>query len=110
MIDRSTFPDWPLDKFVRILPAAVSASQLDVSSGVEFQEALDHSDQMFKPGWKDIFRMNQSELESEIRKVYWDSTLDPRRKSYLVQNLLTRYDPSTEVCLNRNLLYKAFHD
>ncbi|KAH8491823.1 hypothetical protein H0E87_021430 [Populus deltoides] len=56
--------------------------------GIEFQESLDQSD-LFKPGWKDIFRMNQNELESEIRKVYRDSTLDPRRKSYLVQNLLT---------------------
>ncbi|KAK6276514.1 PREDICTED: uncharacterized protein LOC18604147 [Theobroma cacao] len=55
----------------------------------DFQESLDQSDQMFKPGWKDIFRMNQNELESEIRKVYRDSTLDPRRKAYLVQNLLT---------------------
>ncbi|KAI5383762.1 hypothetical protein KIW84_070934 [Lathyrus oleraceus] len=42
-----------------------------------------------KPGWKDIFWMNQTELESEIRKVYRDSTLDPRRKAYVVQNLLT---------------------
>ncbi|CAI9113543.1 OLC1v1014162C2 [Oldenlandia corymbosa var. corymbosa] len=46
-------------------------------------------DQMFKPGWKDIFRMNQTELESEIRKVHRDSTLDPRRKAYLIQNLMT---------------------
>lgn len=51
---------------------------------------LDHSSQAFRPGWKDIFRMNQNELESEIRKVSRDSTLDPRRKSYLIQNLLTR--------------------
>ncbi|XWS50748.1 hypothetical protein CRYUN_Cryun12cG0113900 [Craigia yunnanensis] len=55
----------------------------------DFQDSLDQSDKMFKPGWKDIFRMNQNELESEIRKVYRDSTLDPRRKAYLVQNLLT---------------------
>lgn len=60
--------------------------------GVEFQESLDQTDQMFKPGWKDIFRMNQNELESEIRKVYRDATLDPRRKAYLVQNLMTRSD------------------
>lgn len=46
---------------------------------------------MFKPGWKDIFRMNQSELEAEIRKVSQDSTLDPRRKAYLIQNLMTRF-------------------
>ena len=46
--------------------------------GAECQESLDLNDQMFKPGWKDIFWMNQNELESEIRKVYRDSTLDPR--------------------------------
>ncbi|XP_057485811.1 zinc finger protein BRUTUS-like [Actinidia eriantha] len=53
------------------------------------RESLNPSDQMFKPGWNDIFRMNQNELEVEIRKVYRDSTLDPRRKAYLVQNLMT---------------------
>lgn len=57
--------------------------------GIDSLESLELSDQMFKPGWKDIFRMNQNELEAEIRKVYCDSTLDPRRKAYLVQNLLT---------------------
>ncbi|XP_027340585.1 zinc finger protein BRUTUS-like isoform X2 [Abrus precatorius] len=73
----------------------VSTAQTETSDhstsrrGAEYQESLDHNDQMFKPGWKDIFRMNQNELESEIRKVYRDSTLDPRRKAYLVQNLLT---------------------
>ncbi|XP_010274617.1 PREDICTED: uncharacterized protein LOC104609887 [Nelumbo nucifera] len=60
-----------------------------ISQGSNIQESLDQSDQMFKPGWKDIFRMNQSELESEIRKVSQDSTLDPRRKAYLIQNLMT---------------------
>lgn len=33
--------------------------------------------------------MNQNELESEIRKVSRDPTLDPRRKAYLIQNLMT---------------------
>ncbi|MCD7451775.1 hypothetical protein HAX54_013423 [Datura stramonium] len=56
---------------------------------LDSHEGLDQSDHMFKPGWKDIFRMNQTELESEIRKVHRDSTLDPRRKSYLIQNLMT---------------------
>lgn len=55
------------------------------------QENLEQNDQMFRPGWKDIFRMNQSELEAEIRKVSRDSTLDPRRKAYLIQNLMTRF-------------------
>ncbi|CAI8594892.1 unnamed protein product [Vicia faba] len=72
-----------------------STSQTETSEhstsqrGAEYQESLNLNDQMFKPGWKDIFRMNQNELESEIRKVYRDSTLDPRRKAYLVQNLMT---------------------
>lgn len=57
----------------------------------ECRESLDQTDQMFKPGWKDIFRMNQNELESEIRKVSRDPTLDPRRKAYLIQNLMTRF-------------------
>ncbi|KAJ6901125.1 hypothetical protein NC652_027040 [Populus alba x Populus x berolinensis] len=38
---------------------------------------------------KIFFRMNQNELEAEIRKVSRDSTLDPRRKAYLIQNLMT---------------------
>jgi len=62
-----------------------------ISLGDDACDAVDLSDQTFKPGWKDIFRMNQSELESEIRKVSRDSSLDPRRKAYLIQNLMTRY-------------------
>nr|PNR27802.1 hypothetical protein PHYPA_029954 [Physcomitrium patens] len=46
-------------------------------------------DAVFKPGWSDIFRMNQKELEAAIRKVSSDSSLDPRRKAYLMQNLMT---------------------
>ncbi|KAK9926326.1 hypothetical protein M0R45_023563 [Rubus argutus] len=97
---------WPLfgrhftveeqDKIVgRIIGTTESTSRTETresnisQKGVEFQESLDQTDQMFKPGWKDIFRMNQNELESEIRKVYRDATLDPRRKAYLVQNLMT---------------------
>ncbi|XP_022150599.1 zinc finger protein BRUTUS-like isoform X2 [Momordica charantia] len=47
------------------------------------------NDSVFKPGWKEIFRMNENELESEIRKVAQDPTIDPRRKDYLIQNLMT---------------------
>ena len=63
-------------------------------SGSDVHESLDHSDHTFKPGWNDIFRMNQNELEAEIRKVSRDSTLDPRRKAYLIQNLMTRSVPA----------------
>ncbi|KAF3438579.1 hypothetical protein FNV43_RR21342 [Rhamnella rubrinervis] len=86
------FNEW-LDEFWKGTSDSTSQAESSGSSipqeGIEFQESLDQSDQMFKPGWKDIFRMNQNELESEIRKVYRDSTLDPRRKAYLVQNLMT---------------------
>ncbi|XP_031248164.1 zinc finger protein BRUTUS-like [Pistacia vera] len=68
-------------------PAATSEGCTPLGSDVH--ESLDHSDHTFKPGWNDIFRMNQNELEAEIRKVSRDSTLDPRRKAYLIQNLMT---------------------
>ncbi|XP_042505020.1 zinc finger protein BRUTUS-like [Macadamia integrifolia] len=86
------FSEW-LDEWWE---GASVASQQKVKSessisqeGTDMQESLDQSDQMFRPGWGDIFRMNQSELEAEIRKVSRDSTLDPRRKAYLIQNLMT---------------------
>ncbi|KAK4741522.1 hypothetical protein SAY87_025110 [Trapa incisa] len=65
-----------------------SSSESCPSLGSDLQGGLDN-DHTFKPGWKDIFRMNQNELESEIRKVSRDSSLDPRRKAYLLQNLMT---------------------
>ncbi|CAI9785395.1 unnamed protein product [Fraxinus pennsylvanica] len=64
-------------------------SEKSISKEHEIHESMDQNDYTFKPGWKDIFRMNQNELESEIRKVSRDSTLDPRRKAYLIQNLMT---------------------
>ncbi|KAJ3695692.1 hypothetical protein LUZ60_001069 [Juncus effusus] len=72
-----------------ISPKAKEKEEAGSSIGLGHQESLDQTDQMFKPGWKDIFRMNQNELESEIRKVSRDPTLDPRRKAYLIQNLMT---------------------
>jgi zinc finger protein-like protein len=74
---------------------------ISLSSENEHQESMDQSDQMFKPGWKDIFRMNQNELELEIRKVSRDPTLDPRRKAYLIQNLMTRF---LLLCVEVNLI------
>lgn len=71
--------------------------------------SLEQSDETFKPGWKDIFRMNQNELESEIRKVARDSTLDPRRKAYLIQNLVTRYaHVLTITCTFSSMIYINF--
>ncbi|CDO98421.1 unnamed protein product [Coffea canephora] len=86
------FSEWLNDCYKRTPELSGQPDKSDSSSsstGTQSQETLDQGDQMFKPGWKDIFRMNQTELESEIRKVHRDSTLDPRRKAYLIQNLMT---------------------
>ncbi|KAL5761283.1 hypothetical protein ACOSQ2_020121 [Xanthoceras sorbifolium] len=85
------FSEW-LNEWWDGHPAAApntAPSENDISLGSEVHESLDHSDNTFKPGWNDIFRMNENELEAEIRKVSRDSTLDPRRKDYLIQNLVT---------------------
>lgn len=55
----------------------------------DIKEQVEQDSQNFKPGWKDIFRMNQEELESAIRKVSRDASLDTHRKTYLIQNLMT---------------------
>ncbi|KAH9607907.1 hypothetical protein KSS87_022262 [Heliosperma pusillum] len=84
------FSEW-LDEWWERNPASqqCSASEIGSAQGHDICESIDLTDQTFKPGWKDIFRMNQNELESEIRKVSRDSSLDPRRKAYLIQNLMT---------------------
>ncbi|CAK9149304.1 unnamed protein product [Ilex paraguariensis] len=85
------FSEW-LNEWWEGTPAAslqTSTAESSILQGIDVLEALDQSDQTFKPGWKDIFRMNQNELESEIRKVSRDPTIDPRRKAYLIQNLMT---------------------
>ncbi|XP_059649687.1 zinc finger protein BRUTUS-like [Cornus florida] len=68
-----------------------ATSENNTSQVTDVLETLDQSDHAFKPGWKDIFRMNQNEIESEIRKVSPDSTLDPRRRQYLIENLVTSH-------------------
>jgi len=42
----------------------------------------------FRPGWEDIFRMNQKQLEAAVRRVSADPTLEPQRKAYLIQHLM----------------------
>ncbi|KAF2931979.1 zinc finger protein BRUTUS isoform X1 [Oryza sativa Japonica Group] len=83
------FDEWLNEWWKRSPTSSGPSSDASHPEEDHFQEKFDQSEQMFKPGWKDIFRMNQSELEAEIRKVSRDSTLDPRRKAYLIQNLMT---------------------
>lgn len=62
------------------------------SCASEHTESLAHVQEgmgTFKPGWQDIFRMNQKELEAAVRKVSSDASLDPQLKAYLMQNLMT---------------------
>uniref|UniRef100_A0ACD5VQK9 Uncharacterized protein n=1 Tax=Avena sativa TaxID=4498 RepID=A0ACD5VQK9_AVESA len=82
------FGEW-LNEWWKGVPSDSSAEISSVPEDIHSQDKLDQNDPMFKPGWKDIFRMNQSELEAEVRKVSRDPTLDPRRKAYLIQNLMT---------------------
>lgn len=42
----------------------------------------------FKPGWEEIFRMNQKQLEAAVRRVSADPSLEPQRKAYLIQNIM----------------------
>jgi zinc finger-like protein len=74
-----------------VFPQSTFASEEETlpPSGQTSHECFEQGSQKFKPGWKDIFRMNQKELESAIRKVSSDASLDPRQKSYLIQNLMT---------------------
>eukprot|EP00850_Spirogloea_muscicola_P007468 SM000038S14281 [mRNA] locus=s38:50774:57040:+ [translate_table: standard] len=52
-------------------------------------QQVEEERETFKPGWQDIFRMNQKELEAAMYKVSRDPSLDPRKKDYLMQNLMT---------------------
>ncbi|GBF95645.1 hypothetical protein Rsub_08627 [Raphidocelis subcapitata] len=46
----------------------------------------------FRPGWEEIFDINQKQLEVAIRRVSNDPSLEPQRKSYLIQNIMvSRY-------------------
>ncbi|KAL8463317.1 hypothetical protein ACS0TY_033323 [Phlomoides rotata] len=92
-----------------VASSQASTSENSISQEIDVHEPLEQSD-TFKPGWKDIFRMNQNELESEIRKVSRDSTLDPRRKAYLIQNLLTSRWIASQQKFSQSRMSKADDD
>ena len=58
----------------------------DTSKDASYSNQTDTG--IFKPGWSDIFKMNQRQLESAIHILNRDDTLAPSRKAYLMQNLL----------------------
>ncbi|KAK1577603.1 hypothetical protein Q3G72_023128 [Acer saccharum] len=64
------FSEW-LNEWWDGHPAAApntAPSENSISLDSDVHESLDHSDYTFKPGWNDIFWMNQNELEAKIRK------------------------------------------
>ncbi|KAH6558906.1 hypothetical protein KP509_1Z038300 [Ceratopteris richardii] len=61
----------------------------DTKNEEVYKGKIEENTVKFKPGWQDIFRMNEKELEAAVRRVSGDNSLDPRRKAYLMQNLMT---------------------
>eukprot|EP00899_Mesostigma_viride_P010207 jgi/Mesvir1/19188/Mv11510-RA.1 len=49
----------------------------------------DGAGKLFRPGWGHLFAMNQHELQAAIRRVSKDESLEPKRKAYIIQNLMT---------------------
>ena len=71
----------------------------DISRYIPEQQpgALVSDSQTYVPGWNDIFRMNEQQLQGAIRRVCNDPSLEPQRKSYLVQHIMTsRYIASQQ--------------
>ncbi|GMH35139.1 hypothetical protein BSKO_03007 [Bryopsis sp. KO-2023] len=68
----------------------VEVAQYLRSRGLEMATSLEQSGTVaetsnFRPGWEDIFRMNQKQLEAAVRRVSSDDSLEPSRKSYIIQ-------------------------
>ena len=59
-----------------------------VHAYLSLKAGRDVDKETFKPGWEDIFRMNQIQLEDAVRTVSRDDSLAPTKKAYLIQNLL----------------------
>ncbi|GIL45357.1 hypothetical protein Vafri_2604 [Volvox africanus] len=68
-------------------PNGDTSRSLTIMSGGPAPGAVADS-MSFRPGWEDIFRMNQQQLEAAIHRVSNDSSLEPERKAYLMQNIM----------------------
>lgn len=65
---------------------ATSTTNVKDSQGPDWGLTSDSS--LFRPGWSDIFLMNQKQLEAAVRRVSADESLEPDRKAYLIQHLM----------------------
>ena len=43
---------------------------------------------MYHPNWAHVFKLNQAELHAQVRMVANDPNVDPRKKRYLMQNMM----------------------
>ncbi|KAK9834239.1 hypothetical protein WJX84_003552, partial [Apatococcus fuscideae] len=65
-----------------------AAAPLESSAAAPSASALNDVDGVFRPGWEDIFRMNQKQLEVAARRMWADDSLEPERKAYLLHGLM----------------------
>jgi len=43
---------------------------------------------MYHPNWAHVFKLNQKELHAQVRMVANDPNVDPRKKRYIMQNMM----------------------
>jgi len=63
-------------------PAAALPPQQQEASGTVAETIS------YRPGWEEIFNINQKQLEAAIRRVSNDPSLEPQRKAYIIQNIM----------------------
>ena len=71
-----------------------TGSELEASKSSSMQETSGTvaESASYRPGWEEIFNINQKQLEAAIRRVSNDPKLEPQRKAYLIQNIMvSRY-------------------
>eukprot|EP00210_Caulerpa_lentillifera_P007734 g7380.t1 len=67
---------------------AGSNEQQGLKEVVEYLRSRECSSKEFTPSFEDIFRMNQAQLQDAVRQVSNDESLEPKRKSYLIQHIM----------------------
>ena len=70
------------------LPTPLPSHSLPPSTAPSDPTSVAADSSQFRPGWEDIFRMNQKQLEAAVRRVSADVSLEPQRKAYLIQNIM----------------------
>lgn len=84
----------------------------DVAEYLRSNGIQNEASEVFSPSFEDMFRMNQSQLEAAVRHVSSDPSLEPQRKSYLIQRILAskyitgRQRQSTS---ETNAPFKSYH-